>query len=595
MCGINAVYKYTGITEADKEKLLLMNSQMRYRGPDEEGTWNDETCALAQTRLSIIGLENGRQPLFNEDQSLVLICNGEIYNYIELQHLLKKKGHIFATDTDCETILHLYEEYGEQCLHYLRGMYAFCLYDTVKKQLFVARDRVGEKTLYYSQLTTGFVFSTELKAIAKYYINELNLNERALAETIRYSFSYDLYNTFIDQIKRVDAGSCVLINENGLHSINYWKRDYSANKSLSYEYALERTLVLLRESVDLCLRSDVPVAVLLSSGIDSSAIAALAKQTGREVHVITAGYKGNYDCDERKAAAKFAFDYGLIYHEIEIDASDFQSNFVELTNFLDEPISDLASVAQWALYKKAKALGFTVLLGGLGSDELFYGYPEWNAAAESLKLRHEHESYFPWKGTNKKIAFARFFLKNWKHIIYAGYPFKINDKFTVDWMYDDYMEFAKDGRLMFGNQEVIFSDIDVHISYEGNKNEIEQLYDSIYKTFMRTQCLYLADRLGMGNSVELRSPFVDHKLVEFVSGIPFQYKYKKNEPKKFLREVLKGTLPDELLDSRKKGFTPPMDFIQQMNESYNYSILKSKKVFFNTIVADKVIDQHYKL
>ena len=223
MCGISAIYRFSEITEEDKLKLVQMNEEMRYRGPDGEGYWNDETCALAHVRLSIIGLDNGLQPLFNEDKTVVLICNGEIYNYTELKRKLVAKGHRFSTDSDSETIIHLYEDHDTNCLQYLRGMFAFCLYDKKKKRLFAARDRVGEKVLYYSQLPTGIVFSTELKAILRYCVEKPQINMHALAESIRYNYPIELQQTFVEQIKRLRAGEYALVDEKGLELHDYWR------------------------------------------------------------------------------------------------------------------------------------------------------------------------------------------------------------------------------------------------------------------------------------------------------------------------------------------------------------------------------------
>ena len=276
MCGISAIYKYSNINANDLTHLALMNEEMHYRGPDEQGVWHDAVCGLAHTRLSIIGLDNGRQPLFNEDETIVLICNGEIYNYVELRSELQQQGHQFRSDSDSEVILHLYEMYGHACLERLRGMFAFCLWDSVKQHLFVARDRVGEKILYYSQLTDGFVFSTELKAILKYYIHEPQINEQCLAESIRYNFPIELQSTYVEQIKRLRAGEYAIVNQHGLRLHRYWQKPESQETDIELDEAKSKALSLLRESVGLCLRSDVPVAVLLSSGIDSCAIAALA-------------------------------------------------------------------------------------------------------------------------------------------------------------------------------------------------------------------------------------------------------------------------------------------------------------------------------
>lgn len=589
MCGISAIFSYTQISFSDKEKLALMNKEMHYRGPDENDVWTDNLCGLAHTRLSIIGLDNGKQPLFNEDKTLVLICNGEIYNYVELKEDLIAKGHIFNSDTDSETILHAYEEYGVKCLEHLRGMFAFCLWNTKTQQLFVARDRIGEKSLYYAQIPSGVVFSTELKAIQKYYLDKIQLDSHALAESIRYNYPIDLKNTYIDQIKRLQAGQFALVDKQGLEFHQYWKRDLKPRFNGTFEDAKKETLRLMRESVNICLRSDVPVAVLLSGGIDSSAIAALAKESGREVHVITAGYKGQHDADERNAAKRFANEKDLIYHEVELDAADFQELFLEYSQFIDEPVCDVSSMAQWALYKKAKELGFTVLLGGLGGDELFYGYPSWNQTAESLKKKHQHQSLFPWKGKAKKIAFLKFMYKNWKYVLYAGYPNKINDKTIVDWTYEDYIKFAKSASLNYKGDVINFKEIDIHQSFEDGKCEIDQLYSFTYEKFMNTLCLYLADRQGMGNSVEIRSPLIDYKLIDFVSSLPLEMKYKHNEAKFFLKEVLVDIVPDYILSAQKRGFTPPFSFIDEIIAKYEYEILQSDSKFFNSILADRIL------
>ena len=227
MCGISSLYQFTKISQQDKQNLMRMNREMHYRGPDGEGYWNDDTCAMAHTRLSIIGLDNGAQPLLNADKSLVLICNGEIYNYKELRQHVAERGYVCSTDSDCEVILYLYELYGEKCLQHLRGMFAFCLYDLKKKKLFAARDRVGEKTLYFAQLPTGIVFSTELKAILKYYIPNPQLNAHALAESIRFNYPLDNRNTYIEQIKRICAGEYAVVDADGLQLHTYWRLSHS--------------------------------------------------------------------------------------------------------------------------------------------------------------------------------------------------------------------------------------------------------------------------------------------------------------------------------------------------------------------------------
>jgi len=591
MCGISAVYKFTNITDTDKHKLEAMNEEMHYRGPDDRGVWFDEKCGMAQVRLSIIGLERGKQPLFNEDKSLVLVCNGEIYNYIEIKKDLLQKGHVFNSDSDSETILHLYEEYGVQCLSHLRGMFAFCLWDSKRKQFFAARDRIGEKTLYYAQVPCGVVFSTELKAILKYYIDNPQVNLQQLAEPIRYTSPISKKETYIEQIKRLEPGQYMLVDDPGIAQHHYWKRDLSDRFSGSFEEAKAETLRIMRESVDISLRSDVPIAVMLSGGIDSSAIAALAKETGREVHTITAGYKGQHDCDERDVARRFAKEKGFIYHEVELDEEDFKNCFDELTQHIDEPITDIAALPQWALYKKVKSLGFKVLLGGMGGDELFYGYKYWNELAESLAIFRKHQSLFPWKGIAKKKEYVRFVLKNLRYILWAGYPYKIEDRSIGFWTVDDYNKFAKTGSFEYGGESLAFKDADLQFSFENptDDNELDFIYEFLFSKTMTMAYLYLSDREGMGNSTEIRSPLLDYQLVEFVSSLPVDIKYRKGQPKYFMKEVLKGIVPEYILNAEKRGFTPPSSFVEDVAGKYEYKVFKSDFKFYNSILADRLL------
>ena len=589
MCGLSTLYRFAQITDDDKQKLVLMNKEMRYRGPDGEGYWNDDTCAMAHTRLSIIGLDNGAQPLFNADKSLILVCNGEIYNYKDLRHHLSSKGYAFATDTDCEVILYLYELYGTSCLQHLRGMFAFCLYDTKKKRLFVARDRAGEKPLYYAQLPTGIVFSSELKVILKYYVEKPQINIRAFAESIRFNYPIELQQTFVEQIKRLRAGEYALVDDKGLELHSYWKLKHRPVFEGSKEEAKAEVLRLMRESVADCLQSDVPVAVLLSAGIDSSAIAAFAKETGKEIHVITAGYKGYYAQDERGMARRFAEEKGLVYHEVELDATDFEQLFDEYLQYVDEPVCDVSAMSQYALYKRAKELGFKVLLSGIGGDELFYGYPWQNRLAESLQLRNQHLELFPWKG--KKRAYLRYLANNWKNVLFAGYPtVKIDDAIPVTWTYEDYKRFASDATLEIKGEMACFKDADVHFSFPTDA-DLDSVYDFTFTRFMRNLCLYLSDRLGMANSVEIRSPFVDNKLVDFVTSLPMEMKFTNGQPKGFLKDCLQGILPENVLNAPKRGFEPPWVFIKKMNSMYQYQVIHSSYVFYNSMMADKLLSR----
>ena len=588
MCGISALYRFTKITKSDLHLLQDMNHEMHYRGPDGEGYWNDDTCALAHTRLSIIGLENGAQPLYNADKSLVLVCNGEIYNYKELRVSLSAQGYMCTTESDSEVILYLYELYGTDCLQYLRGMFAFCLYDTRKQLLFAARDRVGEKTLYYSQLPTGLVFSSELKAICRYFIPSPQLNTHAFAESIRYNYPLEQQQTYVEQIKRLRAGEYAIVDANGLQLHTYWRQTHEPVFAGSREEAKEEVLRLMRSSVADCLQSDVAVAVLLSGGIDSSAIAHFAKETGKEIHVITAGYKGQHAQDERDVARRFAKEQGVTYHEIELDANDFQHLFDEYTAFVDEPVCDVSAMAQYALYKKSRELGFKVLLSGIGGDEQFYGYPRTNSLAEYIVLAQQLRQLFPLNSWQKRMAYLRFLMHNPRFVLKGGYPYLSNNRSPMEWVQRDYECFAADAIVRFNGQEFALRNEDVHFAYPDDAT-LTTIYQGEFAGFMKNQCLYLSDRLGMANSLEIRSPLLDYRLVEFVSHLPENLKYNGN-PKSFYKECLRGIVPDYILYASKRGFEPPWTFIKEMVKSYQYKHMQANHCFANSMLADKILD-----
>lgn len=596
MCGISVVYKYSGISDEDLSRVRRMNDQMRYRGPEDEGSWFDGNCAMGQVRLSIIGLENGKQPLFNHDKSLVLVCNGEIYNYIELKKELQSLGYTFLTDCDTEVILYLYELYGKECVQYLRGMFAFCLYDIKKQQLIVVRDRIGEERLYYAEVPCGVVFCSELKGILKEYITVPQLNVQALLEPVRFTGALNPRDTFIEQIKRVQSGEMIIVDAQGVRREFYWCRRRTYDFQGSIEEAKKETRRLLEEAVNIEMRSDVPVAVMLSGGIDSSAVAALAKRAGHEVHTITTGYKGKHQVDEREVALRFAKEQNFVYHEIELSKEDYVEAFDELVEYLDEPMTDSTAIAQWAMFKKVKELGYKVLLGGMGGDELFYGYPAWNQLGDSLHLRRMHESIFPWKGNEKKRQWMHFMLHHLRWALMAGYPNKLEDKSVSWWVYDDYYRFLKDATLKLGDETWQLKDVIVYKDFAPCPlgREIDLVYDHAIDTVMTQAYLFLSDRLSMGNSLEVRSPLLDYKLFEHVMSLPLEYKYVKDYPKQYLKDLLAGIVPDYILYAKKRGFSSPPNFIAHVVQSYQYNCFSSEYKFYNSILADKLLSDLWK-
>lgn len=558
MCGITAFFSFTKINSVIIDKLTSCNTDMIYRGPNEQDIWNDDKVALAHVRLSIIGIDNGHQPIFNEEKSMILICNGEIYNYKLLKKELEIKGHVFSTLSDCEVILHLYEEYGENFNFKLEGMFAYCLYDIKNKKLITGRDIAGKKPLYYSVSSEGIVFSSEVKVIKSYFSNNI-LNFENLRQVQKYSYSISTTDTYIQSIKKIPNASFATITQKGNIKIEkYSERNYKATFEGNYQEACNEVKRLLFNAVEKRLMSEVPIGILLSAGVDSSAIAAITRQFRENVSVISAGYKGSFSVDERKEAKRFSDDMGLIWHDIELDSNDFSSSLQDILKHIDEPNGDTAMFAQWAIYKKAKEMGFKVLLSGNGGDELFYGYKQHNEYAESLK----------WIGNNYLKDITQGKKGKLKSILKQILYFNDNtkNKFLLESKKTyDFPVFDELNKLAF-YQQLPFERIDWH--RVDTEYYIDKVYYFLNYAWLTNNCYFLADKLAMAQSIEMRSPFADKELISFIDTLPLDIKFPNQQPKQLLKDSLKTVVPDYVLNRPKTGFTPPDAFIKNIIDNY---------------------------
>ena len=490
-----------------------------------------------------------------------------------------------------EQIIPLYEQYGVDCVKHLQGALSFCLYDAIKQQLLVSRDRLGEKQMYYAKLPTGVVFSSSLSEVLQ-HVKHPQIRAHELAQPIRHNYPIDLQHTWIEQIKRLRAGEYAVVDADGLRLHTYWKRNHTPTFKGTKEQAIAEVQRIIRASVQRCMQADGPVAVLLSGGIDSTTLALFAKECQKDVHVISAGYKGQFICDERAIARKFAEEHGLIYHEVELDANDFQALFDEYLPYIDEPCFDVSSMSQFALYKKAAEMGFKVILSGLGGDELFYSYKDDNAQAYAMQLRREFDACFPLKKNWRK--YMRFMANNWRYVLMANQPILEDDKLPTPWTYNDYKKFATTASLQYDKETISFQDIDVQAPSFPYSAGVDEVYDNKFATFANQLCVYLGDKLGAACGVELRYPLLDSELVEFLDSLPLDMKFDPNISKRFQKEVMHGLLPDYILYARKRGFEPPFDFIWKMCGQYKYQMLQSDHIFFNSMMADKLLTQYLK-
>lgn len=460
-----------------------------------------------------------------------------------------------------------------------------CEYEAKNKTLKVARDKIGEQSLYYAQLPTSVIVSTELKDILP-HIAYPKINMLNLAQPIRYNYPIDLQQTWIEQIKRVRAGEELTIDQKGIRSRIYWKRDHTPTFKGTKEEALVEALRLLRKSVKECVESsDGPVAVLLSGGIDSTSLAALTKEVQGEVHVFSAGYKGNNftACDERPVAKRFAEEKGLVYHEVELDVNDFQKYLEKVIPYLDEPCFDVNCMVQFALFKKVAEMGFKTVLMGLGGDEIFYSYAQRHKEVEAIRLRHEFNQLYPIRKHKKE--YLRFVLKNYKHLLLPNHPARIDESMLTEWTFEDYKRFAQDATI---NSER-FADVDVHNSLSENTT-IQDVYDFVGAAFAMNMCVYMANKLCHANDIEVRCPILAPELVAFVDSLPMEMKFDISQPKRFQKEMMKEILPNYILFARKRGFTPPFEFIKKITAKYQYKQIQANYCFYNSMVADQMIN-----
>ena len=584
MCGINSIFNSIGVSQEHIQIVHQMNNEMVYRGPDKQVVWSNNNVVFGHNRLSIIGLENGNQPIFNKDNTIALICNGEIYNYLELKEELEKEGIQFHTESDCEVMLYLYEKMGTAFLSKLRGMFAFCLWDDKKKQLLIARDRMGKKPLYYARGAKGIAISSEIKAISNHFLSSFSINALEVTNALKYSYPLDSLKTVVNEVDKVQPGEYIIFKGDSIIKKQYWCINDIQKKSVNNSF--KDTYAVLQTAVDIRLRSDVPIAILLSSGIDSCSVAALAKQCRDEVHAITVGYKSKGTSDEREIAQKFAKEKNIIYHEIELDQQDFENYFEEYTSVIDEPVCDIAAIAQWGIYKKAKELGFKVLLSGIGGDELFYGYPVHSKLGEDWTINMEMKKFFPINSLKGNLALSKYVFDNRK-ALNSYFKNSLEALFSMYYK-SNFNSFINS----FNSSDFEFIDIDLDI-YNPKKNGTENIYSFLLNEWLINNCFYQTDKLAMGNSVEVRAPFADHLLIEQVLSIPFNELYFPSNPKGYLKNMMQSDLPDYILNMPKKGFTPPLDYVDNIVKKYNSKFFKSPLYDYNQVLTDKILHNYY--
>ncbi len=562
MCGITGIFSLGDRTVPDR--LEAMNATLIHRGPNDAGAFRDSRAGLAMRRLSIIGVDDGHQPITNEDRDLVLVFNGEVYNYLDLKHQLEEEEHQFTSSSDAEVAIHLYEQYGNDFVDPMRGMFALALYDRRRQQLVLVRDRSGQKPLYYA-ISGGFmIFASEIKAIHASGLVDKELDTEALASYLTYGFVVGT-STLFRGIHKLPAGHMLTAKAHvdTLEIRPYWDLPTTTGTIETLDQAAATVLELLRASVEKRLMSEVPLGAFLSGGVDSSAIVALMKRHLDHFQTFCVGFEDSR-FDELPHARAIAKKFGTEHHELVLRGCNLEL-LRDLNWHYDEPAGDPAAVPTYCLSHFARQ-HITVVLTGEGGDETFAGYPHHRHAARLGRLA----PFLPGLGLAARgvsrlegrlggIGSARF----WKGAWIAGLP---ADERHRAWYaaYTD-AELSKllstDLRANFAKRMDTLAGPFRTLQAKVNKREmLEQLLYIDAKVSLADQLLMKVDKTTMAASLEARCPLLDQELLEYAAALPAALKLSANGGAKLvLRHALRGLLTDDILDRPKQGFDVPLE------------------------------------
>jgi len=558
MCGICGVYNFNG--EAVNAKLIArMNSTLQHRGPDDEGVFVEGPVGLGNAHLAVIDLSlSGHQPMANEDRSIWITLDGEIYNFPELRERLEKRGHRLCSKGDTETVLHLYEDYGADCVRHLRGMFAFAIWDSRKGCLFLARDRVGQKPLYYFHNQNTFVFASEIKAILEHPEVPRRVNLKAIPLYLTYGY-VPAPETIFEGIHKLPPGHIMIVEDNNLEASQYWDVSYLCDQSPAHEgYYIEELRGLLKEAVAVRLVSDVPLGAFLSGGIDSTAVVAVMSELmGQPVKTFAIGFAGEPSFDELEYARLAAKRYGTDHREFVVEPKAIEL-LPKLVWHYDEPFADSSAIPTYLL-SKLTSEHVTVALNGDGGDELFAGYERFAAARLAEAYRKTPQFIQRWLarllGALPESTSYRGFVRRARRFAESA-PLPLLERY-LGWV----GVFSDDLRasLLTDDQEI---DVTEHFANHLNRTEdldpISQLLYLNTKTYLPEDLLVKADRMSMANSLEARAPFLDQHFIQFAAEIPPSLKLNGLTTKYILKKALRGVVPQEIIDRPKHGFGVPV-------------------------------------
>lgn len=609
MCGIAGILDIK--RKPENHILLGMTGAMRHRGPDGEGIYIDGSAGLGHRRLSIIDLNTGAQPMSNEDGSVWITYNGEVYNFVELQNELESRGHKFRTKSDTESIIHAYEQYGEECVKKLRGMFSFCIWDAKKKTLFLARDRLGKKPLYYFYHKSRFVFASEIKAIISDRHIKRELDMSAVCDYFTYQY-VPFPKTIFKNIYKLPPGHFMTVRQQPDNRTDiridiqqYWDIKYCPDYSVSENEWVEGLKGKLLDAVKVRLISDVPLGAFLSGGLDSSSVVAfMSRVMNQPVKTFSIGFE-EADFSELEYARKIAKQYGTDHHEMIIKP-DALELLPKLAWEFDEPFADSSAIPTYYVSKMARE-NVTVALSGDGGDETFAGYSRYASACWFYRwtkfmpytLRQVFfggvSSLMPYgmrgKGFLRHLTLSPF--EYYRGMITQDDSKYFDDLFNKDIM-SEIVRFGSKNNGILKNNDGMMEEFYNRYPNDDYLTKIQYL-DT--KTYLAEDILTKVDRASMLCSLETRSPLLDHEVVEFAARIPSAYKIKNSQKKYIFKKTMSEFLPSDIVNRDKMGFcTPLMHWFKKDLTGYAEDMLLGEKCrnrgFFNTKFIESLISSH---
>jgi asparagine synthase (glutamine-hydrolysing) len=599
MCGLTGIFEYQRSTEISRDLVHRMNETIVHRGPDDEGIFVGPGIGLGFRRLSIIDLSGGHQPIANEDGSIWVMLNGEIYNYPELRNEMLEKGHTLATRSDTETIVHLYEEYGEGCFARLRGMFAVVIWDSNQRKLLMARDRVGKKPLFYSADSKRFLFGSELKALLAGDNLSREMDPQALSDY--FSFGYiPAPKTIYRSVRKVLPGHYITVSRDGaVRENSYWKLSFGETEDLSEDEWCDRIRNELCEATRIRLMSDVPLGAFLSGGLDSSAVVAtMSRLMNQPVTTCSIGFDVP-QFDESKYARQVAEQFHTQHHE-QVVKPDALAVVDKLAWHYDEPFADSSAIPTYYVSGIARKF-VTVALGGDGGDENFAGYRRYQFDVMENRVRAHVPAgirssifgplgrWYPPLAWAPRVFRAKATFQSLSRNPLEGYfnsisIFRPGEKSKL---------FQKD----FQNRLADYDSIEVlrhHYDRAGTEDHLSRIQYVDIQTYLPDDILTKVDRASMAVSLEVRAPLLDHRLIEMVARIPASLKLRGREGKYIFKRAMEPKLSRDILYRSKQGFAVPLAhwFRNELREMAHATIFDAPDGILDLRYLEKIWNDH---